>query len=517
MSTMKQRVEELEARRELAFVMGGEERIARRRQSGYLTARERISLLLDNDSFHEVGVLATHLGQRPDDPITPADGLVAGFGEIDGRVVAVYAEDATVRGGSTGDINLRKRCRMIDLAMSERIPMVLLLDGAGFRAQEMLERPEGAPLASHLLKLARHSGTAPVVAVVLGPCAGEPALEVALAQYAIMVEGQSMVAAGGPPVVKAAIGVDVSKEELGGAAVHVRISGMIDAAAPDEASAIATARHYLSYLPTNAWSYPPVREAVEPPADSEQNLLDMLPPSNRSAYDMHRVINCIVDSDSWFPIKPDYGKAMITGFARLHGEVVGVLANQPAVRAGAIGAQEADKARKFIDICSAYHVPIVSLVDTPGVMTGPAAEREGSLKHGLAAMYAMAWAQVPVFAVIIRKAFGFGGALMGGYEGGQTLRVAWPTVDFSSLPPESAVQSAHARELEAADDPDALKAELLQRYAMYAGAYPAAGTLNVDDVIDPRETRQRLVLALSLALNRHNEAAAPTRRSGVMP
>jgi acetyl-CoA carboxylase carboxyltransferase component len=497
--------------------MGGEERLERRRALGSLSARERISLLVDEGSFQEIGVLATHLGQKSGDPLTPADGIVAGFGAVEGRAVAVYAEDATVRGGTTCDVNLQKRCRVIEVANAERVPLVMMLDGAGFRAQEMLERPEGAPLAAHFLMLARHSGTAPSVALVLGPCAGETALEAALAEYSIMVEGVGMVAAGGPPVVKAAIGIDVTKEELGGVNVHARTSGMIDEIATDDASAIASARRYLSYLPTNAWSYPPAAEAVQPTRQPAETLLDVLPASNRSAYDMQRVIDAIVDGGSWHEVKAEFGRAMIVGFARLNGHAIGIIANQPSVRAGAIGAQEASKGRKFIDLCGAYHVPLVSLVDTPGVMTGPGAEREGSLKHGLAAVFSLAWANVPVFAVILRKAFGFGGSLMAGYRGGQTVRLAWPTVDFSSLPPESAVQSAHARELASAEDPEALREELLRRYAMYAGPYPAAGVLNVDDVIDPRETRERLVHALSLALNRRSEPASPNRKCGVMP
>ncbi len=514
---MHKHIEELERRREAARAMGGPEKIERQHGRGKLTARERVDLLLDPGSFQEYGLLASHIGQKPGEPITPADGLVAGIGRIDGRPVAIYAEDATVFGGSCGEINGHKRMRIINLASKERIPFVILLDGAGFRAQSMLHATEGAPAIGHTLAFARHSGTAPTLALVMGPCAGEPALEAALMEYFIMVKGTGMVAAGGPPVVKASTGQTVTKEELGGASVHAEITGMVDNCPRDDYEAIAVARKYLSYLPTNAWSYPPSVEHGQARAGSEDRILNLLPESSRAAYDMRDVIDCVVDEDSFFETKPDYGKALLTGFARLNGHVIGILANQPKVRAGALSGAEGQKARKFIDLCSAYHVPIVSLTDTPGVMTGPAAEREGSLKYGLAAAYALAWADVPVFSVILRKAFGFGGALMAGSYGPQTVALAWPTVDFSSLPPDSAIESAHARELAEAEDRDALYQELMEKYQTFGGPYPAAGIMNIDDVIDPRETRPRLIQALELSMSRRDEAPRPTRRHGVMP
>ena len=232
---------------------------------------------------------------------------------------------------------------------------------------------------------------------------------------------------------------------------------------------------------------------------------------------MHDVIDCVVDADSFFETKADYGTALITGFARLHGYSIGIIANQPCVRAGALSGAEGQKARKFIDVCSAYHVPIISLTDTPGVMTGPEAERQGSLKYGLAAAYALAWTNTPVFSVILRKAFGFGGGLMAGSFGPQTVALAWPSVEFSSLPADSAIAAAHAKELEQAENPEALRRELIQQYAAFSGPYPAAGIMNIDDVIEPRETRPRLIQALQLSMARRAEAVSPTVRHGVMP
>jgi acetyl-CoA carboxylase carboxyltransferase component len=258
-------------------------------------------------------------------------------------------------------------------------------------------------------------------------------------------------------------------------------------------------------------------QTADDPERRDEELLHILPPSFKAPYDMKRIIRAVVDRDSFFEIKPVFAPMMITGFARLGGHTVGIVANQPKVGAGAITAKAAAKQRHFIDLCSAYHVPLIFLVDVPGVMTGPESERQGALRAGLAVAYSLAWADVPKFTVVIRKAFGFGGSAMCGYMGGQTLVLAWPTVDFASLPVDSAIQSAHGAELAAAADPEALWKKLEAEYKQFAGAYPAAATFNIDDVIDPRETRPRLVRALEAALNRRSQPAAPVMRHGVMP
>lgn len=517
MTNMKEQIEALKRRRYAATAMGGEEKIQRQHDKGKLTARERVNLLLDPGSFQEYGLLASHAGQKPNEKITPADGLVAGIGLIDGRPVCVFAEDATVFGGSVGEINGQKRMRMVNLASRERVPLIVLLDGVGFRAQSMLDAVEGAPAIGHILGFARLSGSAPTLALVMGPCAGEPALEAALMEHLIMVKGTGMVAAGGPPVVKASTGQEVTKEELGGISVHGKITGMVDNSVHNDYEAIDVARRYLSYLPTNAWSYPPTVESRDARPGAEKKIISILPESSRRAYDMHDVIDCVVDEDSFFETKPDYGTALITGYARLNGHSIGIIANQPCVRAGALSGPEGQKARKFIDLCGAYHLPIISLTDTPGVMTGPEAERQGSLKYGLAAAHSLAWANTPLFSVILRKAFGFGGGLMAGSFGPQTVALAWPSVDFASLPSDSAIAAAHAKELEQADDPQALREQLMQQYAAFSGPYPAAGIMNIDDVIDPRETRPRLIQALELSMARRTEAVSPNLRHGVMP
>ncbi len=507
----------MERRRHAALQMGGPEKVKRQHDRGKLTARERIQLLMDEGSFQEYGLLATHQSHRPemDGRITPADGVITGFGLVEGRMAGVIAEDFTVLGGSVGLTHMMKKVRMVEIATQERVPLIWLLDGAGARAEEAIG--EGLPAVFHHLKIAKMSGIAPQVGVVMGPCAGDSALVGSLLEFIIMVKGHGMMAAGGPPVVLTATGERVTKEDLGGPDVHCKISGVADNVAESDADAIQMVKRYLSYLPSNAWEYPPSRESQDDPERMEEELLEILPQNPKRPYDMKRIINCIVDRESFFEIKPDFAPMMITGLARMNGHPVGIIANQPMVYAGAITAKAAQKERHFIDLCSAYHLPIIFLVDVPGVMTGPQSEREGALRFGLAVAYSLAWADVPKITVVIRKAFGFGGCAMCGYGAKQTLVLAWPTADFGSLPVEGGVLAGHGSQLADAKDPETLRKQIEEAYRKYCGAYPAAQRFNVDDVIDPRETRPRIIRALELALCRRSSRPSPVMRHGVMP
>jgi acetyl-CoA carboxylase carboxyltransferase component len=510
-------LEELKRRRHQALQMGGPEKVKRQREQGKLTARERIELLMDPGTFQEYGLLATHQSHRPEmaDRITPADGVITGFGRIDGRRAGVIAEDFTVLGGSEGITHAMKKIRMVEIATQERVPLVWLLDGAGARAEEFIG--EGLPAVFHHLIIARMSGVAPQVGVVMGPSAGDSSLVGSLLEFIIMVKGTGMLAAGGPPIVLTATGEQVSKQELGGVEVHCVISGVADNPAEDDKDAILVAKRYLAYLPSNAWEYPPSVPPNDDPERKDDELVEILPSNPRQPYDMKRIINCIVDKGSFFEIKPLFAPMMITGLARMNGHPVGIVANQPLAYAGAITAKAAQKERHFIDLCSAYHIPLVFLVDVPGVMTGPESEREGALRYGLAVAYSLAWANVPKITVVIRKAFGFGGCAMCGYGAGQTLTLAWPTADFGSLPMSGGLLAAYGAELAAAKNPETLKKQLEEAYKKYCGAYPAAAIFNVDDVIDPRETRPRIIRALDLALSRRSVPPSPVMRHGVMP
>lgn len=513
------KLNELEARRAHALKMGGEERVAKQRAKGKKAARERIDLLLDKGTFVEYGQLASHAGAhgvaQSVEEVTPADGVIFGFGEIDGRSVCVVAEDFTVKGGTFGLVHGKKKRRIMEIARKERVPVIWMQDGAGARAQEMIG--EGLPYAPHLLEMARHSGAAPQVCLVMGPSAGDSSLIASLCEFIVMVEGVSMLAAGGPPIVEAATGQKISKEDLGGPAIHCRLSGVADNAVESEEAAIEAAKTFLSYLPTNAWQWPPEKDTGDPPDRRDEELLDIVPPDGRTPFDMKKLIDIIIDRNSFFEIKPDYAKMILTGFARFDGHPVGIIANQPIVGAGAITANAARKARHFIDLCTAYHLPLVFLQDVPGVMPGPQSEREGALRPAMSLTYALAWSDVPTITVVIRKSFGYGACAMAGGGAGQTVTLAWPSADFGSLPPSSAVLAAHGAELAAAEDPDALKQELIENYKQCAGPFYAANMFTIDDVIDPRETRLRICQALCLARNRRTESAKPCFRAGVMP
>jgi acetyl-CoA carboxylase carboxyltransferase component len=514
---MKEEIQGLARRREAALRMGGPEKVERQHQQGKLTARERIDLLLDRGTFEEYGLLASHQSHRPQmkDRLTPADGVITGVGRIDGRPAGVVAEDFTVLGGSEGLTHFAKKLRMVEIATQERVPLVWLLDGSGARAEEFIG--EGLPAVFHHLKIARMSGIAPQVGVIMGPSAGDSSLVGSLLEFIIMVRGTGMMAAGGPPVVLRATNETVTKEELGGVEVHCAISGVADNPAEDDRDALSMVKRYLSYLPSNAWEYPPSIRPESDLAGREEELLEILPANTRRPYDMKRIIHCVVDRGSFFEVKPLYAPMMITGLARLNGHPVGIVANQPMVHAGAITAKAAQKERHFIDLCSAYHIPLVFLVDVPGVMTGPQAEREGALRYGLAVAHSLAWADVPKMTVVVRKAFGFGGCAMCGYGAKQTVTLAWPTADFGSMPADSGVLAAYGAQLAEAADPEALRKKLEETYREFCGAYPAAGVFNVDDVIDPRETRARLIRAMELCLGRRSAAPAPVMRHGVMP
>ena len=514
---MRKEIQELAKRRAKALEMGGPDRVRRQHDQGKMTARERVGMLMDGRTFQEYGLLATHQSHRPEmaDRITPADGVITGFGKIDSRPAGVIAEDFTVLGGSVGWTHIMKKVRMVEIATQERVPLVWLLDGAGARAEEFIG--EGLPAVFHHLKIARMSGIAPQVGVVMGPCAGDSSLCGSLLEFIIMVKGHGMMAAGGPPVVLTATGEQVTKEELGGPEIHCRISGVADNEADGDEEAIRMVRQYLSYLPSNAWQYPPSVRAEDDPDRMDEELLDILPKNPRRTYDMQRIIHCVVDRKSFFEIKPDFAPMMITGFARMGGHPVGIVANQPRVHAGAITARAGQKERHFIDLCASYHMPLVFLLDVPGVMTGPVSEKEGALRFGLAVAYSLAWADVPKITVVVHKAFGFGGCAMCGYGAKQTLTLAWPTVDFGSLPVEGGVLAGHSKQLGESRDPEALRRQLEEDYKKYCGPYPAAGSFNVDDVIDPRETRPRIIRALDLALNRRAFSPSPVMRHGVMP
>lgn len=472
-------LDQLEARSLAARAMGGEERIARQKARGRLTARERLDSFLDAGSFSEIGLLAGGCPPPGGDPV-PADGLVAGTGRVHGRSVAVFAEDFTTRGGSIGHPNAAKRARLVRLAAEESIPLVMMLDGAGERASNARERYPFAP--SDLQLLADLQGRVPVLALVLGTSAGHGALCSMFADLVIMLQGAALFTAG-PPLVEAALGLQVSPEELGGASMHTGASGVAHNLAASEQEAFEQARYFLSLLPTRCGDALPDVAGAEPGAGE---LLDILPADLHRAYDMRAVIDVLVDAGSFFEVQAGFGASLVAGFARIGGGPVLVIANQPAVDAGAVTPQAAAKAAHFLRVGSAFRLPLLSLVDNPGVMPGPDAERAGVLRAAAGMFAAQRAYRGRKIVVTLRKAFGFGSSVMGMNPWDhQALSIALPSVSLGGIPAIGGARAAGASEVQA---------EQLQ--ATQSGAWVPADAMAFDTVVSPADLRREVVAAL---------------------
>ncbi|MFI5318289.1 MAG: acyl-CoA carboxylase subunit beta [Myxococcota bacterium] len=476
-------LEELERRRGISREMGGRERVERLMTArGKLDARARLGALFDPGSFVEFGGLVGGTA-------TPGDALVAGFGKVDGRSVVAAAEDFTVLGGSIGQGSAAKRYRAVELAHQERVPLVFMLDGAGHR---LTETGGYGRSPNDLLALADLSGRVPMVCLVLGASAGHGALTSPLSDFTIMSEAGAMFT-GGPPLVKGALGEDVTKEELGGPKVCAEIAGTAHNVAKDDADAIALARQYLSYLPSNRDGAAPHREGPDAGPRLLDDLLDLIPPSDRKPYKMHGVLERVVDRGSLFEVQPRYGAALITALAFVGGQSCAIVANNPWVRSGSVDSAAAIKAMDFLETAGRFNLPVIFLADNPGVMAGTRAEREGILKWAGKMFRAERRLRVPKIHVTFRKAFGFGSTTMGHNPfDHQTLQLSFPNLTMSSMPAAAGGQSAKL------DAETQARVEAEQK----AGAWRMASSLGTDDVIDPRELRNKLLQALDLARER---------------
>jgi acetyl-CoA carboxylase carboxyltransferase component len=515
-SILRPLVEELEERRARAKLAGGEERIARQHSQEKLTARERLDLLLDPGTFTELGLHAgIHYSVRGlEDKDAPADGVVTGFGKVDGRLVAVCAYDFTVMAGSMGMTGEMKATRLRDLALTKRIPYIWLLDSAGARIQEAV----GSLFAGsgHLFREeVVASGVIPQVAALMGPCAAGTAYIPGLADFVPMVKGRGSMALAGPHLVRAAVGEDVTQEELGGWKVHARKSGVGDTAVDSDEECIAQIKAYLSYFPSHCEEAPPIVECTDPIDRGDEELLDIIPESNRKPYDMYGVISRIVDDGVYFDMKPQWAKTIITCFARFGGRPVGIVANQPKHLGGILDNDSADKAARFVNLCNAFAIPLVFLQDVPGFMVGTKVEAAGIIRHGAKMLYAVANATVPKITVVLRKAYGAGYYVMNGRAYEPDVIVAWPTAEISVMGAEGAVEIVFRKQVEAAEDPAAKKAELIANYRKIIDVYIAARNDMIDDVIDPRETRPTICHALEMAQGKRIER--PWKRHGVVP
>ncbi|MCZ6782828.1 MAG: propionyl-CoA carboxylase [Proteobacteria bacterium] len=488
----KPEVDELERRRELARKHGGDEAVERQHARGRLAVRERIDALVDARSFSEIGGIAGRAEIDDEgrlESFTPAN-VVVGMARIDGRPAVVCGDDFTIRGAAYSAVGLRKGHYADELAIRRRVPLVRLLEagGATIEGASGVRGRSGydmvAPPSLNLLCV-EALASVPVVCAALGPVAGFPAARLVASHFSLMTRDTAQVLTGGPALVERALGEVVTKEELGGADVHLR-SGVVDNVAEDEADAWRQIRCFLSYLPSNAWQAPPVAESDDPPDRREEALLSVVPRNRRRAYKMRRVIEAVVDRGSFFELSPLYGRSQITGLARLKGHPVGVLANDCFQSGGAMTAEGAQKIRRFVDTCDNFGLPLVSFVDEPGFAIGSDAERAGTIRYGMAAMFAVLQTTVPWMAVIIRKSFGVAAGI---HLGAAPTAVAWPSTESGSMPVEGGVALAYGREIAASDDPERRRRELEDEIAAAQSVFPRAEDFGVHDLIDPRETR----------------------------
>ena len=515
-SPLRALVDDLEERRTRAALGGGAEKIAKQHEREKLTARERLALLIDEGTFVELGIHGRpHFSQRALDGVdAPADGVITGYGKCDGRMIAVAAYDFTVMAGSMGMTGELKVTRLRDLALSKRMPFVWLLDSAGARIQEAV----GSLFAGsgHLFREeVVMSGVIPQVAALMGPCAAGTAYIPGLADFVPMVKGRGSMALAGPYLVKAVTGEDVTQEELGGSKVHCRKSGVADLEVASDEECIQAIKDYLSYFPSNCEQPPPLKPTSDPVERADDDLLDVLPESNRKPWDMYELIRRIVDDGVWFDMKPQFAKTIITCLARIGGRPVGIVANQPKQLGGILENDSADKSARFINLCDAFGIPLLFLQDVPGFMVGTKVEQAGIIRHGAKMLYAVSRATVPKVTVVVRKAYGAGYYVMCGKAYEPDLIVAWPSAEISVMGAEGAVNIVMRKQIEAAEDPDARRAELVAEYRKIIDPYIAAGNDLIDDIIDPRETRAVVARALEMAATKRVER--PWKKHGVMP
>lgn len=495
----EQTIDDLEARRARAREMGGAERVQKLHDAGKLSARERLDLLLDPGSFVELGLLAH--SQRDDlKDRTPADGMIAGHGTIEGRIVYVAADDGSVLAGTRGRVAEVKNARIRELALRHKKPFIALMEAGAARVQETF----GATAAGLGLRFGDHmrmSGRVPQVGAAMGPCFGGPSFTALQSDYLPIVKGTGFIGMSGPPVVKVGIGLEVSAEEIGGGEMSAGETGQADFAAENEAECLLSIRRFLSYLPSNSDEAPPMVPARPALAETDTGavqLTDLVPDNHRRAYDMQDLIRLLVDQDSFFELKQAFGRSLIIGFARMEGAVIGIIANQPRVRAGTIDETAAEKMRWFIDLCDAYHVPLVFLQDCPGFLVGPEIERKRMVALTARLMNSVISASVPKVTIIIRKAIGLAYIALGGRAVGPDTIVAWPKARFDVMGPEAGIELVYGREIASDPDPEAKRAEIRDRVEAGSSAYATAGMGLIDDVIKPLETRAVILDALAL-------------------
>ena len=516
MSKQEEKISQLIAKRAEARLGGGEKAIEKQHQRGKYTARERIAMLLDEGSFEELDMFVTHrstnFGMDKKHPL--GDGVVTGFGTVEGRLIYVFAQDFTVLGGSLSETMAQKICKVMDMAMKMGAPVIGLNDSGGARIQEGINALAGYSEIFQRNILA--SGVIPQISAILGPCAGGAVYSPALTDFTIMTKGLSYMFLTGPTVVKTVTGEDVSQEDLGGASVHSTKSGVTHFAAESEEEAIAIVRKLLSYIPQNNLEETPLVACTDPIDRLEDKLNDIIPDSAKRSYDMYDVIGNIVDNGEFLEIQRDYAKNIIIGFARFNGQSVGIVANQPKVLAGVLDSNASRKAARFVRFCDAFNIPLVTLVDVPGFLPGTGQEYNGVILHGAKLLYAYGEATVPKVTVTLRKSYGGSHIVMSCKQLRGDVNYAWPSAEIAVMGAEGAVGVLYAKEAKTHENPAEFIKEKEEEYReLFANPYNAAKYGYIDDVIEPRNTRFRVIKALNMLATK--KQTNPAKKHGNIP
>lgn len=514
--SIQEKLNDLKERKAHVELGGGEKRIEKQHAAGKATARERLTSLLDPGTFMETDAFVKHrctdfgMGEIE----TPGEGVVTGYGTIDGRPVFVYAQDATVLGGALGEAHARKICKVMDMAAKAGAPVIGLNDSGGARIQEGVDALDA--YGQIFFRNTIYSGVVPQITIIMGPCAGGAVYSPAITDFIVMVEGTSQMFITGPQVIKSVTGEEVTLEQLGGASTHSSVSGVAHFTAASEADGLTTIRRLLSFLPSNNMEDPPFVETGDDPGRRDESLSTVVPDDANRPYDIRDVVRKIVDNGDFFEVLPAYAPNAVIGYARMGGMSVGIVANQPKVLAGCMDINASDKMARFIRTCDAFNVPLVTLVDVPGFLPGTAQEYGGIIRHGAKVLFAYAEATVPKVSVILRKAYGGAYIAMCSRSVRADAAFAWPSAEIAVMGPLGAANIIFKDEIAKASDPEAARRERVNEYVeKFANPYVAASRGYIDDVIDPRDTRPRLIAALTMLKTKRDQL--PAKKHGNIP
>ncbi|WP_419095575.1 acyl-CoA carboxylase subunit beta [Alkalihalobacterium alkalicellulosilyticum] len=513
---MFDKVEEMEERRDHVKRGGGERRIEAQHEKGKLTARERIELLLDEGTFVELNPFIVKTSHEFGIAEAPGEGVVTGYGKIDGRLVFLFAQDFTVFGGALGEMHASKIIKIMDLAVENGAPIIGLNDSGGARIQEGVLSLDGY---GHIFyRNAIYSGVIPQISVIMGPCAGGAVYSPAITDFVFMVENTSQMFITGPKVIESVTGAKINSEDLGGAAVHSAISGNAHFTAPSEAEVLSQVRQLLYYLPSNHKEKPPSKKSSNSSSAEEriQELIDLVPIDGRKVYDVRNVVKHIVDDGEFMEVHAAFAKNMVTGFARIGGETIGIVANNPKMMAGGLDINSSDKCARFIRFCDCFNIPLITFEDVSGFIPGVQQEHGGIIRHGAKILFAYSEATVPKITVILRKAFGGAYVALNSKAIGADLVFAWPNAEIAVMGPEGAATIIYAKEIRESDNPEQTRLEKIEEYRRrFANPYVASANGIVDDVIDPRDTRK--VIRNGLEMLRNKQKSLPKKKHGNIP